>query len=145
VNIFFTLSGFLITYILASEWQRTGGIDFRRFYRHRAVRLFPALALVIAAHVAYAAHQGAAQFRRTVSDLPPVVLYFGNWVRAFSHSEYALGGLGHTWSLSVEEQFYVVWPLIVAFMRETVGVARRPGSRPRRLCCLPGAAHPAVA
>ena len=122
VNIFFVLSGFLITSILVDEWARHQRIDFRRFYLRRILRLFPGLiALVIAVvMIKYAADIVGIYYwegeRSIWWSAAAAVFYFANWVKAFNL--YELGALTHTWSLSIEEQFYVIWPLsLLAMLR----------------------------
>lgn len=103
VDIFFVLSGFLITKLLLEERERFGRVDVLRFYARRAIRLVPAMYLTVALVVL----AGLISRRRTV----PVVLNLGNWWRAFEWDP--LGPLGHTWSLAIEQQFYLVWPLVL--------------------------------
>ena len=115
VDVFFVLSGFLITSLLLVELDRTGGIDFKSFYVRRARRLLPALFAVLAVTavlVATVAYDGAAGFRR---DLPGALFYFSNWLSIFTDTSYFefIGRppmLKHLWSLAVEEQFYIFWP-----------------------------------
>jgi peptidoglycan/LPS O-acetylase OafA/YrhL len=113
VDVFFVLSGFLITALLAQEWEQSGKFDLRSFYIRRALRLMPALYLLLAAYVAYAA---AVSFRIGGDRWwqPPLyaATYVTNWVRALAGVRSA-EPLGHTWSLSIEEQFYVAWPLLL--------------------------------
>jgi peptidoglycan/LPS O-acetylase OafA/YrhL len=116
VDIFFVLSGFLITTILADEWARTGRISLGSFYARRALRLVPALVALVAA--CDLAVMVIARFYWQEVFVPVVLgmayasvaalLYMTNWVAA---SGQTLWILGHTWSLSIEEQFYLVWPL----------------------------------
>jgi peptidoglycan/LPS O-acetylase OafA/YrhL len=127
VDVFFVLSGFLITWLLIGEWEKRGRISFRDFYVRRALRLFPALGCVIAVAVIFAGLMelaGRPSYRPyslgTFEGLPWVVTFVGNWARALDPSSLAgsLGLLGHTWSLGVEEQFYLLWPaLFVLLMR----------------------------
>ena len=125
VDVFFVLSGFLITTLLIKEVDLRGRLDFSAFYARRALRLFPALALVIIfAVIAAATIAPVATRHPTFSGLPWVLLYVGNWDRALVSGS-ALGLLGHTWSLAVEEQFYLLWPVIFLLF-----IA---GSRNRRL------------
>jgi peptidoglycan/LPS O-acetylase OafA/YrhL len=107
VTMFFTLSGFLITTLLLRERAKTGSIGLRRFYWRRGLRLLPALVAVVAVTSAYALVTGNQE--RTPEAALPVLLYVGNWMRTLRDAE-GLGLLEHTWSLSVEEQFYLVWP-----------------------------------
>jgi peptidoglycan/LPS O-acetylase OafA/YrhL len=110
VDLFFVISGYLITCILLKEHAQTGRVSLLDFYRRRALRLVPALAALCLAFLLYAAlvlhnwNQGA-------KEVFVVAFYFGNWTRAFGMGlpHY----LGHTWSLAVEEQFYMLWPLIL--------------------------------
>jgi len=122
VTMFFTLSGFLITTLLLREREASGHIRLGRFYWRRALRLLPALVTLVAATSAYAAVTG--EFERTLEAALPVLLYVGNWVRTLRDSE-GLGLLEHTWSLSVEEQFYLVWPLAVLGAAALVSKARQ--------------------
>jgi peptidoglycan/LPS O-acetylase OafA/YrhL len=112
VDVFFVLSGFLITWLLVSEHDRLGGIGFGKFYARRALRLFPALAVVIVTVVVLVlADSGLAVWRHeTLVGIPYVVLYTGNWAIAFG-SALTLGLLSITWTLAIEEQFYLLWPL----------------------------------
>lgn len=111
VDVFFALSGYLITGVLLCEQARTGRIELARFYWRRTVRLAPALLVVIAVGTLYALGRRHAD-AVSLQALPVVLLYSGNWYQAI-HGVDALGLWGHTWSLAVEEQFYVVWPLLL--------------------------------
>ncbi len=115
VDVFFVLSGFLITTLLCEEWGRTGQISFRRFYERRARRLLPALLLVVgifaAFYVAASPFTGWALGPRAATTL----LFVNNWVAGLGGSS-QLGSLGPTWSLAQEEQFYLIWPLILAVL-----------------------------
>jgi peptidoglycan/LPS O-acetylase OafA/YrhL len=112
VDIFFALSGFLITTMLWEEWGRTGEISFRRFYGRRARRLLPGLLLLVSAFALVAIllgdpfEDGWSLTRRVTTTL----LFANNWVTALGHQK-ALGPLAPTWSLAQEEQFYLLWPL----------------------------------
>ncbi len=110
VTMFFTLSGFLITTLLLRERAGSGRIALGRFYWRRMLRLLPALVTLVAVTCAYALVTG--NHERTLDAAVPVLLYVGNWMRTLHDSE-GLGLLEHTWSLSVEEQFYLGWPLAV--------------------------------
>ena len=114
VLIFFVLSGFLITSLLLDERRRYDGISLRLFYTRRALRLFPALVVVVlTALVVALSDLNALLARPTLHFIPAVLLYVGNWLRA-RHSYFVGGALAHTWSLSVEEQFYIVWAVVLA-------------------------------
>jgi peptidoglycan/LPS O-acetylase OafA/YrhL len=112
VDIFFVLSGFLITALLLREHASGGRISFGGFYRRRALRLLPALFLFVAAQLTYAivTHGKWAAERGAIVS---IVFYFWNW-RLFYTYPAVPKGLAHLWSLSVEEQFYIVWPLVAA-------------------------------
>ena len=106
VDIFFVLSGFLITRLLADEMRRNGRISLKRFYIRRVLRLFPAYAVLLLADIAFSIfvlHDTTVYKAAMLS-----VGYVMNWNRAFDWFPQA--SLGHTWSLSMEEQFYIVWP-----------------------------------
>ncbi len=110
VDIFFVISGFLITTLLLEESVRLGRISLRRFWARRALRLGPALLCAIAFALTLSLLCTSAARHDTVTGLPWVLLYSGNWVRAIGPN--TLGLLGHTWSLAIEEQFYFFWPLV---------------------------------
>lgn len=110
VDIFFVLSGFLITSLLWEEWYRAHDISLRRFYLRRILRLIPALAafLLFVQCYSLAVFHGS-QLRTMEKTIAAVILYIANWVEAFQWFD--LGPLSHAWSLSIEEQFYMIWPL----------------------------------
>lgn len=116
VDVFFVISGFLITGLLARELEATGDIDLPAFYARRARRLLPAFLVVLLATIAAALWIYAPIDQPAVaSDGRAVALHYGNVLFATTSVNYhATGGnpLLHTWSLAVEEQFYVVWPLL---------------------------------
>jgi peptidoglycan/LPS O-acetylase OafA/YrhL len=119
VDVFFVLSGFLITSLLLVELERDGRLAFGRFYERRARRLLPALVVLVAVVCAYA------MFAVPGGSLPLLpgqivgtMAYVGNWTLIASHATYFTLGLPpsplqHTWSLAIEEQFYLVWPLLL--------------------------------
>lgn len=113
VNVFFVLSGFLITWLLLQERIEAQSINFRRFYLRRILRLYPALVFMIAGVTLYIlAVPSAPVAEETLWGTFPAMFYFANWVRAFN----GLGTMGlyeHTWSLSIEEQFYFIWPIAI--------------------------------
>ncbi|MSW86372.1 MAG: acyltransferase family protein, partial [Actinobacteria bacterium] len=116
VDVFFVLSGFLITTLIVEEFARSGRINFGQFYLRRARRLLPALFLMLAVVAVIAAffYHDSAQSVRT--DGLASLLYVTNWWFIFQeHSYFTSWGtslLQHLWSLSVEEQFYLIWPAI---------------------------------
>ncbi len=116
VDMFFVLSGYLITSLLTTEQRRTGRLNLKRFYRNRAYRLAPALligtALAVPVMVAFPDDPMMGGFSPTEVVLA-VLGYAANWFNVISQP--ALGPLKHTWSLSIEEQFYLLWPLVLIF------------------------------
>ncbi len=135
VDIFFVLSGFLITTILVTEEARTGGINFRNFYVRRCLRLMPALGLTGAVT---AAGMVWLEQRFPGTELALALSYTANWALAFNPT-YHLQWLNHCWSLAVEEQFYLIWPLAMLGLAKAV---RNPATRAGVL--LAGAAVVAV-
>jgi peptidoglycan/LPS O-acetylase OafA/YrhL len=111
VDVFFVLSGFLITSLLLGERDRTHHVALVNFWKRRALRLFPALGCAIVLALAVSFFATSALRHSTVAGLPYVLAYVGNWGLLFGASHPG-GLLAHTWSLAVEEQFYLVWPLI---------------------------------
>lgn len=115
VDVFFVLSGFLITRLLIEEIRRSGRIELRSFYRRRAARLLPAVGVLIAVVVVIAVATswwGDIRSRMLLGSLTTLT-HTSNWARIAGDS---LGRLGHTWSLAVEEQFYIVWPIVLALI-----------------------------
>lgn len=110
VDVFFVLSGFLITSLLIGEHDRRGRIGLGGFYRRRALRLLPALVLLLVAHFIYSEIIGSPT-KIELQTAGVVLFYFLNWWAVLGHPFST--DLGHLWSLSVEEQFYLVWPLVV--------------------------------
>ena len=119
VDAFFVLSGFLITTLLLAEAGSRGRIALGAFWARRARRLLPALACVLAAVALYAAVFAKPDELATIrGDALATIGYFANWrAIATSRDYWALfrspSPLDHTWSLAIEEQFYLVWPLLV--------------------------------
>jgi len=122
VDIFFVLSGFLITTILIGEQGRTGGINFRNFYMRRVLGLAPALVLTCGV-TALGMRWLEGRFPGT--EIALVLSYSANWALALNPT-YHLTWLNHCWSLAVEEQFYMIWPLVILGLSTTV---RKPASR----------------
>lgn len=115
VDAFFVLSGFLITTLLLQEHAKSGRVSLRRFYARRGLRLLPALAvlLVIAVFLHFRLPVGNGN-RPSTGGLLGVVFYVANWVNIYRPK--ALGITADTWSLAIEEQFYLLWPMILLFM-----------------------------
>ena len=106
VTIFFVLSGFLITTLLLEERARYGRVSLRRFYWRRALRLLPALIGLLAVIAVVMGVAGRAD--EIAGDVIPALFYVMNWTIVAGNNP---GIVGHTWTLSIEEQFYLVWPL----------------------------------
>jgi len=138
VDVFFVLSGFLITGQLLAERDRTGGVSLTRFYTRRAYRLMPAfwlLALVGFTWVVVLGIGTAGERDEFLDSLASSMLYVNNYAQVVSQSTGA-GWLGHTWSLSLEEQFYLLWPLLLILLCRRRWLARR---LPAVLVCGVGA------
>ena len=121
VDVFFVLSGFLITSLLLVERVDTGRISIRQFYIRRARRLLPALYTMMAVVAVAAAYLFTDYAARLRGDLIAALTYVTNWWLIAGKSSYFGGGdhlplLTHLWSLAVEEQFYVVWPLVLILL-----------------------------
>lgn len=115
VTLFFVLSGYLITTLLIREWDTFGSVSLWRFWGRRALRLLPALVLLLALVPVLLLVTHDDRLRTYPTAAVASLLYVGNWVRVHGTD---LGVLNHLWSLSVEEQFYVVWPLLfIALLR----------------------------
>lgn len=136
VDLFFVLSGFLITSLLLAEQRETGTIALGAFWVRRARRLFPALLSLMPVVAIYGRYFAREEELLTVrAQALAALAYVANWQAIFRHQSYwqlfaAPSPLEHTWSLSIEEQFYVVWPLLVAF------VLRRRTPRALLVVCL---------
>jgi peptidoglycan/LPS O-acetylase OafA/YrhL len=118
VDVFFALSGFLITSLLLAELGETGSVRFGRFYVRRARRLLPALFLVLIATSVLATTVAQDAAARVREDVVAAFFYMTNWWYVLHGQSYfeATGRppmLQHLWSLAVEEQFYLVWPLLL--------------------------------
>jgi peptidoglycan/LPS O-acetylase OafA/YrhL len=118
VDVFFVISGFLITALLLAEWRRHSWLDVAQFWKRRALRLLPALFILLVAVWVAVPFLAADQAGRLQGDIRAALAYVSNWRLIFEHQSYfeAAGRpplLQHLWSLAVEEQFYLVWPLVL--------------------------------
>jgi peptidoglycan/LPS O-acetylase OafA/YrhL len=122
VTLFFVLSGYLISTLLLKEKARRGAIDYRAFYIRRALRLLPALlAFLIVTPLIYWA-VGDPRLHLLPKYTLDVFFYLGDFVRASGRT---LAAYDHTWSLSVEEQFYLIWPIIITGLLILAAATRR--------------------
>jgi peptidoglycan/LPS O-acetylase OafA/YrhL len=125
VDLFFVLSGFLITALLLQEWTERGSISLGRFYVRRGRRLFPALGVtIVGVGVLYLGLSAVQHGRGFWPEVAAVAGYAANWVAATASPPglSTLGLFGHTWSLAIEEQFYIGWPVaLLLLLRRRIG------------------------
>lgn len=126
VDLFFVISGYVITRLLLDSIQRSGGLDLRGFYAGRIRRLLPALVFMIFSTALFVGVWAPEAIKRFLSDLPYVLSGSMNWALVYRHQDYfaSIGRpplLQHTWSLAVESQFYIIWPLILLFVLKRFG------------------------
>ena len=133
VDLFFVISGYVITRLLLDSIQRSGGLDLRAFYKARIRRLFPPLVFMIFVTTIYISIWAPETMRRFISDSPFALLGGMNWWLVFRQTDYfdtisRPPLLQHTWSLGVEAQFYLIWPLILLLVLRQFGKAKIPGA-----------------
>jgi len=133
VDLFFVISGYVITRLLLDSIARSGGLDLRAFYKARIRRLFPPLIFMILATSIYIGIWAPDTVRRFVSDAPFSLFGAMNWWLVFRHTDYfdSIARpplLQHTWSLGVEAQFYLIWPLILLVVLRYLGKNKIPGA-----------------
>lgn len=114
VDIFFVLSGFLITSLLVRESARSGGLSFKNFYMRRALRLLPALFAFLVANLVFIAAIGE-NMKDAVRRTFYVIFYVSNFAQSHFDKAMLKSSFSLTWSLSIEEQFYLVWPAFLLF------------------------------
>ncbi|WP_434655530.1 acyltransferase family protein [Thermoanaerobacterium thermosaccharolyticum] len=118
VSIFFVLSGYLITNIISSEWERSGKVDLKNFWLRRMRRLFPALFIMVVLVVCYVTLFDSGRLTSIKGDAITSILYINNWWLIFHKVSYFAkfgppSTFGNLWSLAVEGQFYLIWPLVL--------------------------------
>ena len=129
VTIFFVLSGYLITSLLVIEFQGTGRINLPDFWLRRIRRLFPAIVFSVVTIAVLCTIFDHALLTKLRPDVLPSLLFFNNWWQIFHNVSYfdALGSpspVTHFWSLAIEEQFYLIWPVLLFIMMK-LGVKKR--------------------
>jgi peptidoglycan/LPS O-acetylase OafA/YrhL len=133
VDLFFVISGYVITRLLLDSIQRSGGLDLRAFYIARIRRLLPPLVFMIITTTVVVGLWAPDTMRRFLGDAPFALFGGMNWWLVFRHTDYfeAIGRpplLQHTWSLGVEAQFYLLWPLILLLVLKYFGKNKIPGA-----------------
>ncbi|MFM2078281.1 MAG: hypothetical protein RJA49_2171 [Actinomycetota bacterium] len=120
VEVFFVISGYLITLMLVAEKERTGRVSLRQFWMRRARRLLPALYTMMGALAVYMVFFKPGPMGNTRGDFLAGIFYVSNWFQIWVGQSYtsaeAFAPLRHLWSLAVEEQFYMVWPIVMAVL-----------------------------
>ena len=118
VTVFFVISGYLINGLLVGEYETTGKISLSQFWLRRVRRIIPAVVLALAGTLVLCALVSPNLFAKARTDLIPSLFFFNNWWQIFHNVSYfeaaaAPSPLTHYWSLAIEEQFYIVWPLLL--------------------------------
>ena len=131
VDLFFVISGYVITRLLLDSIEQSGGLDLRGFYLARARRLLPALLFTVITTTIAVGIWAPDTIKRFITDLPFALTGTMNWWLVAKEQDYfeSIGRpplLQHTWSLAVEAQFYLVWPLILYFILKRLGKNRIP-------------------
>jgi peptidoglycan/LPS O-acetylase OafA/YrhL len=131
VDLFFVISGYVITRLLLDSIAQSGGLDLRGFYIARARRLLPALSFMLVSTMIAIGIWAPDTIKRLLTDTPFSLSGTMNWWLVAHHQDYfeSIGRpplLQHTWSLAVEAQFYLVWPLILYFILKQFGKRHIP-------------------
>ncbi|CAB4855867.1 MAG: acyltransferase family protein [Actinobacteria bacterium] len=131
VDLFFVISGYVITRLILDSIAQSGGLDLRKFYKARIRRLLPPLVFMITVTSIYIGIWAPETVRRFVSDAPFALTGAMNWWLVARHTDYfdSIARpplLQHTWSLGVEAQFYLVWPLVLLLVLRYLGKKRIP-------------------
>lgn len=133
VDLFFVISGYVITRLLLDSIQRSGGLDLRGFYLARIRRLLPALVFMIISTALFVGVWAPETMKRFLTDIPFLLTGTMNWALVYRQQDYfeSIGRpplLQHTWSLAVESQFYLVWPLLLLLILRRFGKNKIPGA-----------------
>jgi peptidoglycan/LPS O-acetylase OafA/YrhL len=131
VDLFFVISGYVITRLLLDSIEQSGGLDLRGFYLARARRLLPALLFTVITTTIAIGIWAPDTIKRFLTDIPFALTGTMNWWLVARQQDYfeSIGRaplLQHTWSLAVEAQFYLLWPLILYFVLKRLGKSRIP-------------------
>ena len=131
VDLFFVISGYVITRLILDSIERSSALDLKKFYRSRIRRLAPALIFMVLGTTLFVAVWAPETIRRLIADLPYLFTGTMNWALVGRQQDYfsTIGRpplLQHTWSLAVEIQFYLLWPLILLFVLRFFGKKRIP-------------------
>jgi peptidoglycan/LPS O-acetylase OafA/YrhL len=126
VDLFFVISGYVITRLLLDSIERSGGLDLRGFYKARARRLLPPMIFMIVVTGLYISIWAQDSVKRFLTDVPFAISGTINWWLVANEQDYfeAIGRpplLQHTWSLAVESQFYLIWPVILLLVLKRFG------------------------
>jgi peptidoglycan/LPS O-acetylase OafA/YrhL len=126
VDLFFVISGYVITRLLLDSIERSGGLDLRGFYKARARRLLPPMIFMIVVTAFYVTIWAQDSVKRFLTDIPFSLTGSMNWWLVFKQQDYfeAIGRpplLQHTWSLAVESQFYLIWPVLLLLILKRFG------------------------
>ena len=129
VDLFFVISGYVITRLLLDSIERSGGLDLKGFYLARARRLIPALVFTLVTTAIAVGIWAPGTIKRFLIDTPFALTGLMNWWLVFHHTDYFenIGRpplLQHTWSLAVEAQFYLIWPLVLLLILKFFGKKR---------------------
>lgn len=123
VTVFFVISGFLITRILISELERGNTVNIKKFWFRRIRRLLPAVLVMAAVIILVSAVFNRVLFTKACSDLPSVVFCYNNWKQIFNNVSYFENAgipspFTHCWSLAIEAQFYLAYPILLLFVKK---------------------------
>ena len=126
VDLFFVISGYVITRLILDSIERSSALDLRKFYRSRFRRLFPALLFMVISTTLFISVWAPETIRRFLTDIPYALTGLMNWALISREQDYfsTIGRpplLQHTWSLAVEIQFYLIWPLVLLFVLRFFG------------------------